>query len=79
MPVTESSVIVAVSSEHRRESLDAVSFLIDSLKASVPIWKKEVYSDGSDEWKKNKECIWMKSGGSSDCKEDETISIRKST
>ncbi|XP_071542117.1 molybdopterin synthase catalytic subunit isoform X2 [Panulirus ornatus] len=47
VPVTESSVIVAVSSEHRRESLDAVSFLIDSLKASVPIWKKEVYSDGS--------------------------------
>ncbi|XP_042231712.1 molybdopterin synthase catalytic subunit-like isoform X2 [Homarus americanus] len=60
VPVTESSVIVAVSSEHRRESLDAVSFLIDNLKANVPIWKKEVYSDGSDDWKKNKECVWVK-------------------
>ncbi|XP_071542116.1 molybdopterin synthase catalytic subunit isoform X1 [Panulirus ornatus] len=77
VPVTESSVIVAVSSEHRRESLDAVSFLIDSLKASVPIWKKEVYSDGSGEWKKNKECVWVKNGGSSDYKVDGTISIRK--
>lgn len=58
VPVTESSVIVAVSSEHRRESLDAVTFLIDGLKAKVPIWKKELYSDGSGDWKRNKECVW---------------------
>lgn len=58
VPVTESSIIVAVSSEHRRESLDAVSFLIDSLKAKVPIWKKELYHDGSSDWKRNKECVW---------------------
>ncbi|MPC15606.1 Molybdopterin synthase catalytic subunit [Portunus trituberculatus] len=47
VPVTESSVIIAVSSEHRRESLEAVTFLIDGLKAKVPIWKKELYSDGT--------------------------------
>lgn len=58
VPVTESSVIVAVSSEHRRESLEAVTFLIDGLKAKVPIWKKELYSDGSGDWKRNKECVW---------------------
>ncbi|XP_042859804.1 molybdopterin synthase catalytic subunit-like isoform X2 [Penaeus japonicus] len=58
VPVTESSVILAVSSEHRRESLEAVSFLIDELKANVPIWKKEIYDDGSGDWKKNKECQW---------------------
>ena len=36
----EASVIIAISSEHRRESLEAVQFAIDALKASVPIWKK---------------------------------------
>ena len=30
---------------------------IDELKATVPIWKKELYEDGSS-WKENKECFW---------------------
>ncbi len=58
----ESSVEIAVSSTHRREALDACAFVIDELKASVPIWKKEVYSDDSGTpgfvpatWKENKE------------------------
>ncbi|KAK3858613.1 hypothetical protein Pcinc_035211 [Petrolisthes cinctipes] len=66
VPVKEASVIIAVSSEHRRESLDAVSYLIDSLKAKVPIWKKEIYTDGNSDWKKNKECVWMKTEESTD-------------
>lgn len=61
--MTESSVIVAVSSEHRRESLEAASYLIDSLKAKVPIWKKELYDDGSSDWKRNKECVWATGEG----------------
>lgn len=40
--VGESSVIVTVSSEHRRDSLAAVEYGIDTLKARVPIWKKVV-------------------------------------
>lgn len=40
VPVTEASVVIAVSSPHRQESLEAVHYAIDSLKASVPIWKK---------------------------------------
>lgn len=40
VPVTESSVIVGISSPHRADSLEAVSFCIDTLKATVPIWKK---------------------------------------
>ena len=39
--VGEPSVIIAVSSAHREASLDAVKWLIDELKATVPIWKKE--------------------------------------
>merc|ERR1712166_193510 len=53
VPVREASVIVAVSSPHRREAIEAMHFTIDALKAKVPIWKKEVYIDGS-EWKANK-------------------------
>jgi molybdopterin synthase catalytic subunit len=45
--VGEPTVIVACGSAHRAEALEACRWLIDELKASVPIWKKEVYSDGS--------------------------------
>ncbi len=37
----EASVIIAVSSPHRKSSLEAVQYAIDELKATVPIWKKE--------------------------------------
>ncbi|KAG2450479.1 hypothetical protein HYH02_004980 [Chlamydomonas schloesseri] len=52
--VGEPSVIIAVSSAHRRESLEAVHWAIDELKATVPIWKKEFFEDGST-WKENEE------------------------
>lgn len=53
-PVGEASVIIVASSPHRRASLDAVSFLIDALKARVPIWKREIYSgDEGSVWKEN--------------------------
>mmetsp|Transcript_29869 Transcript_29869/g.54717 ORF Transcript_29869/g.54717 Transcript_29869/m.54717 type:complete len:177 (+) Transcript_29869:71-601(+) len=54
VPQGEASVIIAVGSEHRREGFSACSFLIDSIKAKVPIWKREIYTDGSA-WKANKE------------------------
>ncbi|KAH9741821.1 Stomatal closure-related actin-binding protein 1 [Citrus sinensis] len=54
VPVGETSVFIAVSAVHRADALDACKFLIDELKASVPIWKKEVYSNG-EVWKENSE------------------------
>jgi molybdopterin synthase catalytic subunit len=53
----EASVVIAVTSEHRQASLEAVAFGIDTLKATVPIWKKEVYESG-EVWKENRECEW---------------------
>uniref|UniRef100_A0A0N5CEU4 Molybdopterin synthase catalytic subunit n=1 Tax=Strongyloides papillosus TaxID=174720 RepID=A0A0N5CEU4_STREA len=53
VPVTEASVVIAVSSPHRHECQEATSFLIDQLKVTVPIWKKEIYSDNSGQWKRN--------------------------
>tara|TARA_B100001029_G_C15016377_1_gene427625 strand:+ start:309 stop:548 length:240 start_codon:yes stop_codon:yes gene_type:complete len=44
----ESSVVVAVSSPHRPEAFEAGRFGIDTLKATVPIWKREVWKDGED-------------------------------
>lgn len=58
VPVGEMSVVIAISSVHRRESLQAVEFAIDRLKETVPIWKKEVYKIEPAEWKENKECAW---------------------
>lgn len=46
----ETSVAIAVSSEHRKPAFEAGNWLIDTLKQVVPIWKKEVWSDGSSEW-----------------------------
>ena len=54
VPVREASVAIAVSSVHRSPALEAARWLIDSLKAQVPIWKKEKYKDGSA-WKQNTE------------------------
>jgi len=46
----EISVVVAVSTPHRQQSFDACRWLIDTLKQVVPIWKKEVWADGTEEW-----------------------------
>jgi molybdopterin synthase catalytic subunit len=52
--VGEESVIIAISSPHRKDSLESVHWCIDELKRVVPIWKREIYTDGSC-WKSN--CI----------------------
>ena len=46
----EISVVVAVSCPHRDQAFDACRWLIDTLKDVVPIWKKEVWADGTEEW-----------------------------
>ena len=48
MQVTESTVLVVVSSPHRPQAFEAARFGIDALKASAPIWKHEVWESGSD-------------------------------
>jgi MoaE-MoaD fusion protein len=47
--VGEPSVVIAVSAPHRADALAACKDAIDTLKESVPIWKKEVY-EGGEEW-----------------------------
>jgi molybdopterin synthase catalytic subunit len=42
----ETAVIIAVSAAHRAAAFDACRYAIDTLKQTVPIWKKEVFEDG---------------------------------
>ncbi|HEU4438226.1 MAG TPA: molybdenum cofactor biosynthesis protein MoaE [Methylomirabilota bacterium] len=46
LEIGESSVMIAVSSPHRGEAFEACRFAIDTLKETVPIWKKEHFEDG---------------------------------
>jgi molybdopterin synthase catalytic subunit len=49
LEIGETSVIVVVASPHRAEAFEACRYIIDTLKTTVPIWKKEVATDG-EEW-----------------------------
>ena len=49
VPLGQCSVAVAIAAAHRKQVFAASARLMDELKVRVPIWKKEVYSDGS-EW-----------------------------
>ncbi|MEK6643435.1 MAG: molybdenum cofactor biosynthesis protein MoaE [Planctomycetota bacterium] len=46
----EASIVVAVVSAHRVEAFDACRWIVDQVKTDVPIWKKDVWSDGSTSW-----------------------------
>jgi molybdopterin synthase catalytic subunit len=47
--IGEPSVVIAVSAPHRQDALAACRDAIDTLKATIPLWKKEVY-EGGEEW-----------------------------
>ena len=54
LEIGQPSVAVAVASPHRAEAFAACRYAIDTLKAKVPIWKKEFYADGA---------VWLEGGG----------------
>lgn len=53
----EIAVVVAVATAHRNESFEAGRYAIERLKQIVPIWKKEIWEDGS-EWKGHQQGPW---------------------
>ena len=50
VPVGEASLVVGCSSSHRASVFLALPKIVDRLKADVPIWKQEYFSDGATEW-----------------------------
>lgn len=50
LAIGDLAVVTAVSAPHRQEAFATCRSLIDDLKTSVPIWKHQLFGDGSDEW-----------------------------
>lgn len=50
VPVGEASVLIAVATPHRAEAFECCRWLIDTLKAELAVWKKEVWDDGVTTW-----------------------------
>jgi molybdopterin synthase catalytic subunit len=52
VPLAEASVAVVVAAAHRQPAFEACQWAMDELKRSAPIWKKEFFTEGGDEWVK---------------------------
>ena len=50
IPIGEAALVAAVSAAHRGEAFDACRALVDRVKERLPVWKHQVFADGSDEW-----------------------------
>jgi molybdopterin synthase catalytic subunit len=50
IPLGEASIAVVVTSAHRAEAFDACRWIVDAVKTDVPIWKKNVWTDGTSQW-----------------------------
>jgi molybdopterin synthase catalytic subunit len=62
LQVGEISVLVAVGCPHRSEAFAACQYAIDTLKHTAPIWKKEIWADGSSSWVSIAACEQQKDG-----------------
>jgi molybdopterin synthase catalytic subunit len=50
LQVGEDAFVAVVSAMHRRAALDACDELVERVKAEIPMWKHQQFSDGTDEW-----------------------------
>jgi len=50
IPIGESALVAAVAAKHRKAAFEACADLVDEVKAQIPIWKHQVFADGTDEW-----------------------------
>ena len=50
LQIGDIAVVVAASAAHRGQAFEAARRLIDDLKATVPIWKHQLFADGTEEW-----------------------------
>ncbi len=49
LQIGEMAVLIGVATAHRADAFEACRYMIDTIKQTVPIWKKEIFTDG-DEW-----------------------------
>lgn len=61
LAIGDLAVYIGVTAEHRRPAFQACQFLIDQIKIRLPIWKKEIYTDGDSGWVKCEHCAHVSS------------------
>ena len=50
LAIGDTALVAAVSCAHRGEAFDACARLVDEVKRRLPVWKRQVFADGTDEW-----------------------------
>jgi molybdopterin synthase catalytic subunit len=50
LAIGETALVVAVAGVHRAEAFATAMRLVDEIKAQLPVWKRQIFADGTDEW-----------------------------
>lgn len=50
LQVGDAALVAAVAADHRQAAFVACAQLVDAIKAQLPVWKRQVFADGTDEW-----------------------------
>jgi molybdopterin synthase catalytic subunit len=50
LKIGDVALVASVTAAHRKQAFDSCQRLVDEVKARLPIWKRQVFDDGSDEW-----------------------------
>jgi molybdopterin synthase catalytic subunit len=50
LDVGDVAIVAAVAADHRRAAFETCALLVDTVKARLPVWKHQLFADGSDEW-----------------------------
>jgi molybdopterin synthase catalytic subunit len=48
--IGDAALVAAVSADHRQAAFETCALLVDAVKARLPVWKHQFFSDGTDEW-----------------------------
>lgn len=50
LEIGEAALVVAVAADHRQAAFSTCAELVDAIKARLPVWKRQFFADGTDEW-----------------------------
>jgi len=50
LQIGEAALVVAVAADHRRAAFETCAGLVEAIKAQLPVWKHQLFADGTDEW-----------------------------
>jgi molybdopterin synthase catalytic subunit len=50
LEIGDAALVAAVAADHRKAAFDTCALLVDTVKARLPVWKHQIFDDGTDEW-----------------------------